>query len=367
MPNLPINTEITDTGAPKFFGLSTTAIKPVIDPNIFTPEEIKADIEAITDTNEVTGEWLLNRQVTEIKFLIDGLFQRCGLGCLAGPSDTGKSMLLRMLTIAVVTRQTHFLGFELKSRHFSSIYVSTEDQETETAFLLLKQSKGWPTHDFKRLRFVFDTNDLLCKLDRMLTTSPADVIVIDCFSDAFGGDLKDTQKIRTYLHTFQELAAKHDTLILFLHHTGKRTENYEPSKNNLLAGQGFEAKMRIVIELRSDLSNPNYRHLCVVKGNYLPSHMKRESFMLEFMDDSFLFRNTGDRVPYEHLSRQPEDNGKSKYEQAKELKAQGLSYEKIAEKIGYASKGTVSKLFANAEKNGWDKPTVSLVVSKGNI
>src|SRR5690606_12359915 len=128
---------------------------------------------------------------------------------------------------------------------------------------LLRQSKGRPAEDFKRLRFIFDSHDLLNKLDRTLTAAPADLVIVDCFADAFGSDLKDTQKIRAYLHPFQELAKKHDVLVLFLHHTAKRTENFEPSKNNLLAGQGFEAKMRVVIELRTDPSNPNHRHLSV--------------------------------------------------------------------------------------------------------
>lgn len=330
-----------------------TNIQPEFDLSAITPEEIIGEVDA-TDEHGITGEFLLNRKVTEILFLVFGLLQRSGLGCLAGPSDVGKSMLLRMLAIAVVTMQKTFLGFPLNCRHNSTIYVSSEDQETETAFLLLKQSKGYSAADFKRLRFVFDTNNLLTKLDSMLATAPADLVIIDCFADSFGSDLKDTQKIRSFLHPFQELAAKHDTLILFLHHTAKRTENFEPSKNNLLSGQGFEAKMRIVIELRADLMNPNYRHLCVTKGNYLPSHMKRESFVLEFLEDCFLFRETGERVPYEHLSKPTEDSGKSKYEKANELKESGMSYEQIAKALGYGSKGTVTKLFDKAKNNGWD-------------
>jgi RecA-family ATPase len=191
------------------------------------------------------------------------------------------------------------------------------------------------------------------------------MVIIDCFSDAYGGDLKDTQKIRTYLHPFQELAQKHQCLILFLHHTGKRTENYEPSKNNLLSGQGFEAKMRLVIELRADLMNPNFRHLCIVKGNYLPASYKKESYVLKFDEQNFTFTNTGERTPFELLIKQVEsDNGKAKFEQASELKSKGYTYDQIAEQLGFSSKGTISKLFDKAEKMGW-KSNVSKV-STGN-
>jgi len=247
-----------------------------------------------------------------------------------------------------------FLGFDLNLTHRSVIFVSTEDDQQATAFLLSRQAKQHKPELLKNLRFLFDTQDLGTDLEERLTTRPADLVVVDCFADAFGGDLKDTQKIRIYLHRFQELAIKYQCLILFLHHTAKRTENFEPSKNNLLSGQGFEAKMRLVMELRQDLMNPAYRHLCIVKGNYLPASFKRESFVLQFDESCFTFTNTGERVPFELLVKQNEDSSKAKYEQAIELKEKGYTYEQIAEMIGYQSKGSVTKLFDKAKKNGWD-------------
>lgn len=342
-------------------------LNPDFDFSAITPEDIQEEIGSLKKENHLTGEDLLNRKIAEIHYLVNGLFQRSGIACLAGPSDVGKSMLLRQFVISIVTKQKTFLGLDIKPRHHRGIYVSSEDAENETSFLLLKQTRGYNPEDLRGLRFLFDTENLLSKLDTMLTDAPADVVVIDCFADAFGADLKDTQKIRTFLHPFQTLASKHDTLIIFLHHTGKRTENFEPSKNNLLAGQGFEAKMRLVIELRGDSTIPTHRHMCIVKGNYLPAFMKKESFVLDFQEDCFLFNNTGDRMPFELLVKQPnEDTGKQRYEQAKELKAQGLSYEQIAYRLNYSSKGTISKLFDKAKKQGWENESVSNSVSNGN-
>ena len=120
--------------------------------------------------------------------------------------------------------------------------------------------------------------------------------------------------------------------------------------------------MRLVIELRADLLNPLHRHLCIVKGNYLPASHKKESYVLQFDEQNFVFSNTGERMPFELLVKQTDtDNSKAKYEQAKELKEQGYSYEQIANAIGYNSKGSVSKLFDKAKKNGWDNS-----VSTGN-
>lgn len=336
--------------------------------NGITPAEILKHTNGILQQaeTETTGEQLLLSDIKEIPTLVFPFLQQTGLACLAGSSDTGKSSILRQLAVAIVTGENNFLGFQINAKHRSVIYVSTEDLERETAYLLCRQTQRYKPELLKGLRFVFDIENLYSELDKRLTNKPADLVIIDCFSDVYGSDLKDTQRIRNYLHPFQELAQKHQCLFLFLHHTGKRTENFEPSKNNLLSGQGFEAKMRLVIELRADLLNPLHRHLCIVKGNYLPASFKKESYVLQFDEQNFVFSNTGERMPFELLVKQADtDNSKAKYERAKELKEQGYSYEQIANAIGYNSKGSVSKLFDKAKKNGWDN-SVSDRVSTGN-
>ena len=47
-------------------------------------------------------------------------------------------------------------------------------------------------------------------------------------------------------------------------YTIQREKNFE-----LLEKRGFEGKMRLVMELRSDFLDETKRHLCIVKGIYL--------------------------------------------------------------------------------------------------
>lgn len=339
----------------------------------FKVADIKADTESLlnneTSTENkygITAEELLKKSITQIPCLVEPFLQQTGLACLAGSSDTGKSSLLRQLAISITTCETNFLGFKINPKHQSVIYVSTEDLELETSYLLQRQAGKYKPELLKGLSFVFEANDLKNTLDNMLSSKPTDLIIIDCFADIFSGDLKDTHSIRTFLHSYQELAQKHNCLVLFLHHTGKRTENLEPSKNNLLSGQGFEAKMRLVIELRVDLVNPNKRHLCIVKGNYLSAKHKKESYVLNFDEETFTYSNTGERTPFELLvKKQPENHEKAKYFEAKSLKERGYNYEQIAERIGYAVKSSVSKLLTKGKEKGWDKE-VSKNVSIGN-
>jgi RecA-family ATPase len=271
--------------------------------------------------------------------------------------------------MAIVLDDEEFIGFKINSTHKSVIYVSTEDLENETSNLLKKQADGIEPNKLKNLRFIFNSDNLKENLSSSLKRAPADLIIFDCFADTYLGDLKDTQKIREYLQSYQHIAQEHKCLLLFLHHTGKRTENLEPSKNNLLSGQGFEAKMRLVVELRKDLINPSRRHLCIVKGNYLPSTMKQASYVLNFSEENLKFSYTNERVSFEKLVKPDGDADFLRFKVAYELKKQGMKLEDIAKRMNIGSKGTISKLFSKASELGWDQtePTAATEDDSSNL
>jgi len=175
------------------------------------------------------------------------------------------------------------------------------------------------------------------------------IVCIDAFTDLYGRSMNESNQVRSFLNDYSQLAQKHRCLILFLHHCGKRTEDGEPSKHNLLGSQAFEAKMRLVMELRCDNADKDLRHLCIVKGNYLPKEYKNESYQLWF-NENMTFENTGVRIPFENLAK-TEDTGKGKYEQIKMYQSQGLSMEEIAQELGYKNKSSVSRLLQKHESS----------------
>lgn len=317
--------------------------KSLINNNI---SSVVADSNSVWSKFGVSGEVLLNRKVESIPCVIEPLFQKVGLACIAGSSDAGKSSFLRNLCMNVVSGQENFIGFGINAIHRRAIYVSTEDDENAINFLINKQNMDMKIEPLtlKDLSFVFDTANLLDKLDRMMTEKPVDLVCIDAFGDLYSGGMNDNNQVRNFLNDYSQLAQKHQCLIIILHHCGKRTEDSKPSKNNLIGSQGFEAKMRIVMELRNDKVEANMKHLCILKGNYLPQDAKSESFKLKFTEN-MTYENTGERIPFENLKR-PDDTDKERFEKAKELfEKEGLTLEKIAPLIGYADKGNVSKLF----------------------
>lgn len=283
----------------------------------------------------VSGETLMNMGITKIPSLVDPILPRVGVVSIAGSSDTGKSSFLRQLGCSIATGKSDFLGFPLNYTHKRVIYVSTEDDKHAMAMLLQKQNAdGLPATAYKNINYIFDPENLVYKLEQALSQAPVDCVIIDTFTDIYGGDMNVTNKVRNFLTDYSVLANRHSCLFIFLHHTGKKTEDQAPSKNNLLGSQGFEAKMRLVIELRQDKTIPEHRHMCIVKGNYLPTDYKQDSYKLYF-DEHMLFTNTGDRVPFEHLvgCTREDFHEKPEYLLALGFRKEGFSYRKISEKL----------------------------------
>lgn len=329
-------------------------------------DEILKDVEEMTTPvaptpveagkYEITAQEIMQKEIKIKSNLVVPILPSVGVVALAGSSDTGKSCLLRQLAVSIVRGATDFVGFEIKSKHRSVIFVASEDNEEDTSILLHKHALQAAPEELNGLRFIFEIENLLENLNNSLKNKRADLIIIDCFADIFSGDLKNTSDIRACLHKYKQLSELYQCLIIFLHHTGKRTENKEPNKNNLLSGQGFEGKMRLVIELRVDLTNANIRHLCIVKGNYLSSQYKNLSYELNFDENTLTFSTTGNRIPFEMLAKKEDDEGKLKYLEAVRLKEEGKTLDQIAEIFGYVGetkRATISKLIKKGENKGW--------------
>ena len=306
------------------------------------PELVNEDY----DIPNVNGMDLLGDGVQEIPKLIDPIFHRVGLGALIGSSDTGKSSLLRELCVCVVTGKD-FLGWKVEPIYKRAYYVSTEDDKMAISYLLKKQNQdyGLKPKDLENLVYIFETDNLLQRLEKELKEKPADLVVIDAFADVFTGQLYETNRVRAFLNDFSQLAQKYGCLVIFLHHTNKRSDNLEPSKHNALGSQGFEAKMRLMIELKSDTQSVNQKHFCIVKGNYLSHQFKTHSFNLQFTDN-LTFKNLNTRTHYELLNKDKENIETLEYEynMIMEMKNKKMTHEEIGLELGVGSSSISRKL-----------------------
>jgi archaellum biogenesis ATPase FlaH len=280
-----------------------------------------------------TGKEIIDLNIESVPMLLDPLFPKYGVVSFAGSSDLGKSYFLLQLSSEIINGAQEFLKFKLNTTHRSVIYLSTEDDEYGLCPRLLKLSKR--SRDvalYTNLRVILQSGDLITKIDKLLNMQPADAVIIDTFADVYGGDMVQSNKVRTYIQQFKDLAVEHKTLFIFNHHCSKKNDYRIPHKDNLLGSQGFESSMRSVIEFRQDFKQQGKRHLCIVKGNHIDDGYKTSSFELTYsFDDGF--SSTGHRVKFEELVRslekvQPRED--SIRDRIIELRGLGLSITKIA-------------------------------------
>ena len=293
----------------------------------------------------VNGFDMLNLSKEQMDCLVEPILPRVGLASLVGTSDSGKSTLLRGLAMAVASGRDEYLGFALKPKYRSAIYISTEDDASAVGVLMQRQLEelGTPKEAFASLDFVFETDNLVDNLDQMLEDKPRDLVVVDAFADLYTGPMNENNRVRSFLNHFSQLAIKHSVLIIFLHHTGKRTEMLNPSKHNAIGSQGFEAKMRIMMELRPDPTQYDLRHLCIVKGNYLPAEYKHDSFVLRF-SPGLNFTATGERVPFSCIRDRSDEEGEDKVTLARAMRDEGKTLQQIADALGYNNPSSIHYL-----------------------
>lgn len=261
---------------------------------------------AITNTSSplqtTSMRELLENPAERQPVLVEPLFPQCGLGAVIGSSDCGKSTLLRQLAACVACGRD-FLLWKTFPVHKRVLYVSTEDDSGAMSELLKRQNKAWQLskEEAERVEFLFSCDCIAEKVEACLVAKPVDLVIIDTFGDICKDDISQSNNIRNLLNLFADTARRHGCFILFAHHIRKTGENTAPSKLNALGSQAFEAKMRVLIELRRSKRNKDLLHLCIVKGNYLPNDYKQQSFDLQ-TDCDMNFTATGGRTELSEIN-----------------------------------------------------------------
>lgn len=256
--------------------------------------------------DKYSGLNLYEFDFNELPKLLDPIFPKVGVVSLVGSSDTGKSTFLRQLAISIAFGLDDFIGYKINNDAKKVIYVSTEDDPASTSISLKKQIQGLfnveniALTNLNNLKFIFDTDlnaesnkNLFTLLSKDLDDIGADLIIIDAFTDIFSGDLNSSTKVRQFLNLFSDIAKEFNCLVLFLHHTGKRTDKYTASKDNVLGSQAFEAKMRVLVELKHYPNDDSKRTLTITKGNYISSQIKKFAKVLTFDEEALLFTECG--------------------------------------------------------------------------
>ena len=152
-----------------------------------------------------TADEILKLGIKKIPMLVENLLQKKGVAALTGSSDSGKSYLLLFLSQAICGEPLEFLGHAIQRKVASVLFVCTEDS-AEDICVRLNSSSLTQKFEKSKLRFVFETNNLLEKIDKELSREPADLVILDTFGDLFTGNINDSIQIRQFIKPFKALS-----------------------------------------------------------------------------------------------------------------------------------------------------------------
>jgi RecA-family ATPase len=157
----------------------------------------------------VMAHSLMSKTFKGQPFLIDGLICRGEISSIVGSSETGKSMLLRDMALAISGGEESFLGFKTNIQSGFTIYVSTEDGERRTYDAMLKQSEGRNTDSINaNLGYIFETEDVMKELSEVQEKRKIDLLIVDCFTDLYRGDLNRANEIRGFFNPYKAFAKR---------------------------------------------------------------------------------------------------------------------------------------------------------------
>lgn len=239
-----------------------------------------------------TTEELMNIKDDGVLWLVENLVPKVGLSGITGASDCGKSTIMRHMGISIAAGYNDFLGLSIDAVHKSIIYVCTEDTPPSTKMVVTTQLQAMEVDTKVAIRWVFDTENVITILNKMLIDQKADAVIIDGWADTFHGNPNNLVDIRKNLNSYHRLALKHECAVIMLLHNSKRSEQFSPHKDNLCGSQAMEAKLRSLFELRMG-SNPDERILTIVKGNNVAQQVKETQMVLKLDGETRLFTNTG--------------------------------------------------------------------------
>ncbi|HET6511852.1 MAG TPA: AAA family ATPase [Candidatus Kapabacteria bacterium] len=310
--------------------LTTERLNHLLEnPPLVTPPDILARQEESRKHRHIVSDI---EDYKEPSYLLDPyIIAHTAVG-IVGPPDSGKSMFARQLSVHIALGKEEFLGMKLSLQYRRAIYLSTEDTKEWSAHIFNKQARGlgYSRQALDRLELIsgneLDGGEMMLHTtEQSLMESPADLVVVDTFGDAFmGREMNSNTEVRRTINRYTALAAKYDTTVMFIHHLRKDSYKISPEQAHVSGAQSFAAKLRLVLDLRPEQGSEVNRLLTVTKGNQLRGHHKSTRTRLALNEDLGLFTDTGDRLPLESDDSPQRVNWDKIFGLATELKTQDI-------------------------------------------
>ncbi len=162
--------------------------------------------------------------------LVDGIIPGHGLIALAAKPKAGKTSLA--LDLCTATRAgSPFLG--RPTRQVRTLFIGEEGgpagiQKRLKSLMSEEESPAAPAGSFgiaMRQRVRLDTPDGIARLDDAIYEAAPSLVVLDCLVRMHRLAENDARDMAALMESLEELAAVHQTAVLFIHHLGKVNES----------------------------------------------------------------------------------------------------------------------------------------------
>lgn len=175
----------------------------------------------------IDGLSLIRSNLPPVRELIDGILYN-GLTLIAGPPKAGKSYLTLCMAISVASGG-RFLGKKAVSAPGRVGYFALEESKRRTAGRLHQLTPDEGGDWLQNIEFLYSLKSLnsggIAELDSYIQQSQPSLTIVDTLMAFVTGDKNSRSDVfrRDYqeLKSIQELAGKHDTAIVVVHHTNK--------------------------------------------------------------------------------------------------------------------------------------------------
>ena len=247
-----------------------------------TPPPVSLKILSPTDWKD--------KPVPPRKWTVPELVPQRTVTTVSGDGAAGKSTLVLQLCVAGAAGK-QWLGIPF--RPVDSLYLSAEDDTDELHRRVAAIANHYDVDlaDLGNMRLIdlvgqdavlgtFDkalnqikATALFDAIDKLLTETPADVVVIDSLADAFAGIENDRQHARQFVGLMKRLCQMHNVTVIIIAH---------PSLTGISSGTGSSGSTAWNNSVRSRLyfetdkgadgrgGDPDLRTLTTMKANYGP-------------------------------------------------------------------------------------------------
>ena len=245
---------------------------------------------------------MLNSGDDKIEYIINKLVPRGEISMIYGNAGCGKSTFMRCLLFAVSFGLISYVDFEIlvKKIERKVALIVTEESARNLKPMFKNQARYFDK--YKTIENpVFDIissveDEVVNVITKIIEEKEYCWIVIDTPQDSFPGSINDSTVIRQYFKALANLANNYNVAITVVMHKRKYTGDKAPSREDLAGSQALNAIPRVIYELREDASNPLRRNLTPVKANFESYKFLQTSYILDFIEDTLTFSDTGERI-----------------------------------------------------------------------